>query len=241
MITALTLSLALAAPVPATLAPVATGAAPRVVELKADANGKVMVVVTRTEKVQIGAAPAIAPAPGNNGGAVPPVQAVREMQVSKAVDLAEVKDLAFTQADGMKVESDVAMKKIAQGAIVVMTTDGKPVSPAFLKVFKDDTLVVVSPELIAGPQGGFGGVGKPGIGRPGGVVRPLPAPIQGGVIQIQPGVIQILPAVPGPVDLPAPVDEVAPVAPAVLPAAPVGRPAPALPMVDKIPKPAPVK
>lgn len=232
MITALTLSLALAAPVPTPSAPVPTGAAPRVVELKADASGKVMVPVTRMEKMQIGVAPAIAPA---NGGAVPPVQAVREMQVSKMVELGEVKDLAFTQADGTKVESDVAMKKIAQGAIVVMTTDGKPVSPAFLKVFKDDTLVVVSPELMAGPQGGIGGpINRPGIVKPGVIGRPvpLPAPIQGGVIQIQPGVIQILPA--PPVDLPAPVDEVAPAAPAV-------QPAPALPMVDKTPKPAPVK
>ncbi|WP_439631906.1 hypothetical protein [Gemmata sp.] len=224
MITALTLSLALAAPVPAPTAPVPTGAAPRVVEMKADASGKVMVTITRMEKVQIAVGAAIAPIGGGN--APPPAQLVREMPVTKAVELGEVKDLVFTQADGMKVEAEVAMKKLAGGAVVVMTSDGKAVSPAFLKVFKDDTLVLVSPEFVV-PVGGIGGgVGKPGIiGRPGGI-RPLPAVIPpGGGIQIQPGVIQILPA---------PVDEVAPVPP-------VAQPAPVVPMVDKTPKPAPVK
>lgn len=227
MITALTLSLALAAPVPATPAPVPTGAAPRVVELKADASGKVMVTVTRTEKVQIGVAPAIAPAPGNNG-AVPPVQAVREVSVSKTVELGEVKDLVITQADGMKVEADVAMKKLAEGAVVVMTSDGKAVSPAFLKVFKDDTLVLVSPEFVT-PQGWTGGGGgRPGVIVKPGVVRPLP-PVQGGGIQIVPGqggVIEV---------------EVAPAGPAVQPLPVKVAPAPALPMVDKTPKPAPEK
>ena len=187
MFTALTLSLALGAPVPPSTAPVATGTAPRVMELKADANGKVMVPVTRTEKLQGGVGAAIAPAPGNAGGIAP---AVIMQNVVKMVEIGEVKDLVFTTADGMKVEAEAATKKLAAGAIVVITNDGKPVSPAFLKVFKDDTLVLVSPELI-NPVGGFGGIGRPGI-------RPLPAPIQGGggVIQIQPGIIQIAPAVP---------------------------------------------
>jgi len=215
MFTALTLSLALAAPVPAPAAPVATGVAPRVMELKADANGKIMIAVTRTEKVQVGVGNAIAPA--NGGGAAPAVIA-REMRMVKMVELGEVKDLIFTTADGMKVEKDDAMKRLASGAIVVVTSDGKPVSPAFLKVFKDDTLVLVAPELIT-PMGGSGGaVGGPIKGFPGGGIRPLPAPLP--PVQIQPGVIQVIPVQGGGIQIE--------VAPEVIP-------------VDKTPKPAPEK
>jgi len=222
MFAALTLSLALGAPVPAPVAPVPTGIAPRVMELKADSSGKVMIAVTRMEKIAAGGAvggpaiaPAIAPAPGNNAVLPPPVGAVREVPVTKMVELGDVKDLTFTTADGMKVEKDAALKKLAEGAVVVVTSDGKAVSPTFLKVFKDDTLVLVSPELLV-PQGGVGGgfnPGFPGV-KPG--IRPLPP------IQVQPGIIQIVPIGPGQVQI-----EVQ-VAPAVIP-------------VDKTPKPAPEK
>lgn len=202
MFTALTLTLALGAPVPVPSTPVPTGMAPRVMELKADANGKVMITVTRMEKVQVGVGAAIGPA----GGALPPpAAAVREVSIAKVVELGEVKDLVFTTADGMKVEKENALKRLASGAIVVVTSDGKPVSPSFLKVFKDDTLVLVSPELTV-PVGGVMGGGGFRV-NPGGNVRPLPAPIApGGVIQIQPGVIQVIPIGPGGVQV-----EVAPV------------------------------
>ncbi|MFO0823591.1 MAG: hypothetical protein U0792_10830 [Gemmataceae bacterium] len=210
MFAALTLSVALAAPVPVQSAPIPAGVAPRVMELKADASGKVMIAVTRMEKVQVGVGAAIAPA---GGGAVPPAQIMREIPVTKMVELAEVKDLAFTTADGKKVDKDEAMKKLAGGAVVVVTSDGKAVSPTFLKVFKDDTLVLVSPELLV-PQGGV--VGGGGVGRPG--VRPLPAPVPG--VIVKPGVIQVVPIGPGGVQVE--------VAPEVIP-------------VDKTPKPAPDK
>ncbi|MCE9567264.1 MAG: hypothetical protein K8U57_35125 [Planctomycetes bacterium] len=218
MFTALTLSLALGAPVPAPTAPVATGVAPRVMELKADANGKVMVTITRMEKLQVGVGAAIAPAPGGAAPA-PPAVAVREIPMMKVVELGEVKDLTFTTADGMKVDTEAAMKKLAGGAIVVITSDGKPVSPAFLKVFKDDTLVLVSPEFTA-PIGGFGGgVIGPVKPFPGGI-RPLP-PIQVQPGVVQPGVIQIVPIGPGGVQIE------------------VAQPVPV--PVNKVPQPAPVK
>jgi hypothetical protein len=217
MFTALTLSLALGAPVPPPMPPVATGPAPSVVELKPNADGKVVVAVVRTEKVQLGAA--IAPAPGG-AGAAPPAVLTREMRVTKTVELGEVKDLLVTTADGKKLGTEDAVKKIGAGAVVVVSSDGKPVSPAFLKVFKDDTLVLSSPEL-AGPQG---------VTRPG--VRPLPINrVPGGVqIQpIQPGNVQILPIQGGPAGGVIQI-QIAPggAAPAVLPA-PVPVP------VDKTP------
>lgn len=209
MFTALTLSLVMGAPVPAPTAPVAAGVAPKVVELKANPDGKIMVAVTRMEKVTIGAGAAIAPANPGGGAVPPPAQIVREIPVTKMVEIGDVKDLTVTTADGKKLTTEEALKKIGSGAIVVVAGDGKTVSPAFLKVFKDDTLVLASPELT-GPQGGVGVGG--GVIRPG--IRPLPpVQIQPGVIKIQPGVIQVLPAQPGAVqievvpavDLPLPV------------------------------------
>lgn len=190
MFTALTLSVALGAPVPPPAAPVAAGTAPRVMELKPNADGKVVVTVIRheTQKIRIGRAVAGGPA----GGAAPAVEE-REVQVPRTmtVELGEVKDLAVTTADGKKLEKEEALKKLEKGGIVVVSGDGNPVSPAYLKVFKDDTLVLAAKEL-AGPQS------PTGVTRP--ALRPLPAPPvpagPGGVqiLPVQPGVIQVVPA-----------------------------------------------
>ena len=200
MLTAFVLSITLSAPVPAPAPPMVTGPAPRILELKAT-DGKVQVLVTRMEKVQVGVGAAINP----NGGAAPAV-ITREMPRAKMVDLSEVKDLAVTTADGKKLETADAVKKLATGGIVIVSTDGKPVSPNFLKLFKDDVLVLVSPELT-GPVGASTLPVKP---FPGGNVRPLPAPIQPvpgiQILPAQPGVIQIQIA-PGVVPAPVPVPE----------------------------------
>ena len=199
MLTSFVLSMTLAAPLPAPTPPVATGPLPRLMELKANADGKVMVTVIRTELVKIPVAQGNAINP--NGGAAPAVL-TREVRrtVHKTVELNEVKDLTITTADGKKVDTADAMKKLASGAVVVISTDGKPVSPNYLKLFKDDVLVLVSPELSGVQQV-----------RPGGV-RPVPFPLPPQVLPAQPGVIQlqiqpggqiqVIPLQPG---LPAPV------------------------------------
>jgi hypothetical protein len=201
MLTSFVLSMALAAPVPPPAPPVASGPVPKLLELKPNADGKIMVTVMRTEMVKV-------PVVVNPGGA--PAQ--REVPVTKivTVELGDVKDLKITTADGKKVEMTDALKQLKDGAVVVVSTDGKPVSPSHLKLFKDDVLVLVSPELtgsvnVLGPRP-----------LPGGGLRPvpLPAPIPpgalpvqpGGVIQfqIQPGQIQVVPLVPAPAPAPAP-------------------------------------
>lgn len=201
MFTALTLSLALSAPVPPAGDAPPAGTPPRLMELKPDAAGKLTVTVVRTEMQKVQVAGAVV---GVGGNAAPPAQppvAVREVPVTKqmVVDLAEVKDLTISTADGKKLEKEDALKRLEKGGIVVVSGDGKPVSPTFLKVFKDDTLVLTSPEL-ANPQL---------TSVPGGL-RPLPAPpIRVGV----PPAVQILPAQPGgAVEIQ--------IAPAVLPVAP---------------------
>lgn len=186
MLTSLVLSMTLAAPVPAPAPPVAAGPAPRILELKPDADGKIMVVVTRTEKIAIGQGGAINP----NGGAAPAV-VTREVRRSMMVELGDVKDLTVTAADGKKVDTADALKQLGSGGIVVVSADGNPVSPTFLKLFKDDVLVLASPELAgtAATAKPLPGVRPRPIG-PGGIqIQPLPAQPLPGVIKIQ-----ILPA-----------------------------------------------
>ena len=202
MLTSFVLSMALAAPVPAPAAPVASGPVPRLLELKANADGKVTVTVARTEMVKVTVAQGNAINP--NGGAAPAV-VTRDVPVTKmvVVELGDVKDLKVTTADGKKVETADAVKKIAGGAVVVVSADGRPVSPNFLKLFKDDVLVLASPELTVA-------IGVPSTGTkpfPGGI-RPLPVdrlpPQPLPPVQIQPGVIQIqlVPLQPAPVPVP---------------------------------------
>jgi len=204
MLASFILTMAVAAPVPvAPPAPATTGPIPRLMEMKADANGKIMVTITRTsmEKITIGQGNAINP----NGAA--PVVITREVPVTKMVivELGDVKDLKIMTADGKKLEVADAVKSLKDGAVVVVSADGKPISPNYLKLFKDDVLVLTSPELT-GPTNV-----TPVRPFPGGGIRPLP-PIQaqpgivlpaqpGVIIQIQPGQIQLVPA---PVPAPAP-------------------------------------
>lgn len=186
MLTSIVLSMTVAAPVPVAPPAAESGPIPRLMEVKA-ADGKVTVTVLRYEmqKIQVGAA-----APP---GGAPPAVITREVRVPKvaAVELSEVKDLTITTADGKKVNVADAVKKLKDGGVVVVSADGKPVSPNHLKLFKDDVLVFASPELT-NVQNVLPGV------RPGGVIRPLPAlpGLPPGGIQIQPGVIQVAPALP---------------------------------------------
>jgi hypothetical protein len=199
MLTSFVLSMALAAPVPAAPAtPVPSGPVPRLMEVKA-VDGKIVVTVARTEMVQVGAGNAINP----NGGPAPAVIKAQR-SVTKTVELGEVKDLQITTADGKKIDTAEAAKRLKDGSVVVVSTDGKPVSPIHLKLFKDDVLVLASPELV--PVGGSS-TGRPLPIRPGGI-RPLPAPVPGNVlpanpggviqIQIQPGQEQVIPLQPAP-------------------------------------------
>jgi hypothetical protein len=141
--------------------------------LKADANGKVMVPIAREEKVEV--APPVAPAqPGAAGRAV----IIRHLRRHEIVELGQVKDLTITTVDGRKVSVEEATKRLEKGETVLIAPGGQPISPAYLKVFKDDTLILSSPELI-----GAGGTTIPN--------------------RIQPRPVQIQPAVPPPVVLPA--------------------------------------
>ena len=168
MLTTLILTTALlapAAPLPATApapanAPAAREAAPavatggqppRIVEIKPDKDGKVLITVMRPQQIQGGAFGGIGgaqrPAPGGNPGpAIVPIMVNRP----QSVELKDVKDLKITTASGKEVSTEDAIKALAKGGQVVASADGKSVSSEFLKMFKDEVLVLVSPELVMG-------------------------------------------------------------------------------------------
>lgn len=144
MLTCLVLSLALGAPVPPAAAPTPIGPVPRLHFVTAESDGKVTIPVSRAEKQQ-GAGVVMVAINGNpNGG-----QFIIQQEVTKsvAVPLAEVKNLKVYTADGKEVPVADAEKQLKAGGTVVISADGKKVDPRHLKLFRDDVLVLVSPEL----------------------------------------------------------------------------------------------
>jgi hypothetical protein len=174
-----------AAPVPKDAPKTAVaGVAPRIVELKPNNEGKILVQVRRTETIKAQPLPA-------GGNAPRPVE--RTVNRISQVELSEVKDLKVMTAGGKAVEIKEALEKLKDGGIVVMTSDGKPVDVAFLRVLKDDTLVFTSPELVGTTTTG-------GFTTGGTTVRPLPVPLPinpgngaapGIQIQILPGIVEV--------------------------------------------------
>lgn len=144
-------ALAAAAPVPKASPP---GPAPYLLSLAAT-DGAVTVGVFRTEKIKVRATELKA---GPNGQPVPTeVEKEFDQKVYKTVPLGELKDLKITTADGKEVKLADAVKKIADGGLVVASADGKAVDAKYLKVFKDDVLVLASPELAPNSPAGVGG------------------------------------------------------------------------------------
>lgn len=209
MIASLTLAAALLAP-SAPIRPETgpAGPAPHVLDLQPSPDGKVRIAVLRKQKAQM--APAIAPAPGNPNAAVP----VKEVEFESVVvvELGDLKDLVITTVGGKEVSLADATEKLKDGGVVLASADGKKVDPKFLKLFKDETFVLLTPELTkvpgSGTTGGGGAIGRPGIGRP--IVRPLPAPVPAPgrvkpavILPVNPPVEQAPVDVPDPISLPA--------------------------------------
>jgi hypothetical protein len=132
------------------------GPAPRLMFLKADKDGKIFLAVMRPNPnpPQIG---------GNPRGAFVPM-------LPTNVELKDLRDLKISTPTGKKIELADAVKKLAGGGLVVAPTDGKAIAPGWLNSFREDVIVLTSPDLTG--MGGFGGGGIFMI--PGG--RPNPAP-----------------------------------------------------------------
>lgn len=175
MIASLSLALALSAPAAPIRpeAPATAGPAPRVLDLKVGADGKVRITVIRTQKMKVQGGGIGIGAPGGVPQAIPVEQEITTTNYV-AVEIGELKDLAVTTVDGKEVSAGDAAKKLAEGGVVLASADGKKVDPKFLKLFRDETLVLVSPELVNLPAAG--GFVKPGFrGRPGVIIGGGPA------------------------------------------------------------------
>jgi len=179
-----------AAPVPKEAGP--PGPPPRVLDLSADPDGKVRVQVYRSETIKV-------PAQGLNRppNALPP-QAVpppieRTVRRSLSVELTDVKDLTIYTADGKEADKALLKKLATDGGVVIVSADGKKVDPKYLKLFRDDVLILVSPELTA-PQT---------VTRSTGIALP-PAAMQLRVVPAQVLPVVPPPAVPPPANPPPP-------------------------------------
>jgi hypothetical protein len=62
-----------------------------------------------------------------------------------------LKDGRVYDAEGKKLDIEAVKKRIAVGDTVLVTTSGKMVDPAYLKVVKKDTLILVQPPPPPGP------------------------------------------------------------------------------------------
>ena len=183
----------IAAPVPKDTKP--AGPAPRVLELTADSDGKVRVTVTRTEnrKVMTSIAKVV------NGQTV--IERIeREIPTQRAVqvELTEVNDLMIYTANGKEADKAQAFKKLADGGVVIVSSDGQKVDQKYLKLFRDDVLVMVATEMLVTPTtmprpSPFRGAAAGGI-----VVGPAVLPAQAIPVQIE------VQAVPAPVAPPPP-------------------------------------
>ncbi len=67
---------------------------------------------------------------------------------SRWIELDKLNDLKFSIAAGKEVPKENALKRLAKGGVVVISADGQKIAPAFLKVFKDDQLILTSSDLV---------------------------------------------------------------------------------------------
>ena len=138
----LAVALSVAAPVPKDAeardsAPAPTGPAPVFRYLKSDKSGKIS--ITRTRLVQV----------NEQAGPNAPV-VTRYVPVMERITHSEdafIKDAML--ADGTRVEPDRAKALLREGTYVVLSSDGKPVAPEYLRMLRRDVLVI-SPSMRAG-------------------------------------------------------------------------------------------
>ncbi|MCZ2340517.1 MAG: hypothetical protein LC104_01815 [Bacteroidales bacterium] len=195
MLSALALAMATLAPsAPLPRTPeAAVGAPPMILHLKPDADGKVRVPVQRTVTQRVQAAV-------RNGNQIQRSERVIRRVVRQNVELQEVQDLQAYSADGKTLDVKDTVEKLSRGAVVIASSDGKKVSPEYLKLFRDPVVVLVSPELVS-PASVNQPIASPGLQAPG-IRQPLPAPLPAQPqieIQLQPAPVRAAPLQPAPV------------------------------------------
>ncbi len=149
--------------------PVEADKSPRIVELKPDAKGLIKITVSRLKPFN---PPAM---PGFPAGMFPAMK----VPTPESVELSAVKDLKITTTTGKEVKTADAIKTLAKGGYVLVSSDGKEVPTGILRLFNEEVLVLVSPELARNDTRGImmGGLGAPGgIGAGGFIPNGNPVP-----------------------------------------------------------------
>jgi hypothetical protein len=54
-----------------------------------------------------------------------------------------LKDYTIHDAKGEKVKPDAALKRLTSGSVILVSANGQKVDPAYLRIIKDDTLILV--------------------------------------------------------------------------------------------------
>jgi len=148
MMTSLLLGAALAAPgapVPAGADPAPTGPAPWVIYLKADENVRPQIMVTRMQKVtQTRNVTEIVD--GKPVAKMVTEQVDRLLTTYVQLDTVNAK---FATAEGTTLTAANVLKKIKDGAVLLVSADAKPVSKSWLRVIEPEAIIVTSESLIS--------------------------------------------------------------------------------------------
>jgi hypothetical protein len=77
-------------------------------------------------------------------------EVIVEIELLKAsmVELRDLQELKAFTAEGKELTPVAAIARIGPGAVVLASTDGRKLDPAVAKLFKDDAIVLCSPDLI---------------------------------------------------------------------------------------------
>ena len=186
-------------------------AAPRLVLLGTDAEGKVKVTCNPNGNRN-------AAAPGrvvfiNNGAGVQQIVLGGEPLIANPGQVAveykskALEDVTFDAYDlsGKRVPRETALKRLRAGGLVLISGDNRIPDESYLKLFRGDLLVLVSPELLSVPL-------NPGVIPPG---QPLPVPVARPVLRLAPALVPARPAL------------VVPARPLAVPPKPADAPKPA--------------
>ncbi|HTU16626.1 MAG TPA: hypothetical protein VMG10_01075 [Gemmataceae bacterium] len=158
-LTLLTLALSLpAAPAPAPKMERPKGLAPRVVMIELGDEGKLKILEIASRMVQVQKVVTAKTADGKERQVTRTVMVPVFQQMIRTVDLDGVRVFGV---NGKKIETKEVRKQLAKPMPALVSVDGNPVDPFYLRVAREGTLVLVIP---------------PQTGIPGGNVKIMPAP-----------------------------------------------------------------
>lgn len=131
------------APVPKDTLPNPTGLAPRILAVKANSSGSISIVAIVYEKRKIQQQIIVM----ENGK-----QVVKQQETEITTSTYIQKNLGdfggkFTTADGSDINVEQATRRVKDGATILITTDGKPIDPSWLRAVGGDTVVMHTNEL----------------------------------------------------------------------------------------------